>query len=150
MRLKQQDVKIITCSLQTNICKEVVGLRKHPQKEWISAKTLKKIESRRMKKAIVNNSLTKAEKARAQKEYADANKEVKRNIKTEKKNYINSLAKEAEEATYSGNMKQLYDTTRKLSSNMEDRKDQSRTKMGRACLKKKGNSAGGRSTSRNC
>ena len=71
-----------------------------------------------MKKPIVNNSCTRAEKVRAQKEYADANKEVKINIKTltDKKNYINSLAKEAEEATYSGNMKQLYDTTRKLSS----------------------------------
>ena len=31
------------------------------------------------------------------------------------RNCINSLAKEAEEAAYSGNMKQLYDTTRKLS-----------------------------------
>ena len=63
----------------------------------------------------MNNSRTRAEKARAQKEHADANKEVKRNIKTDKKNYINSLAKEAEEAAYGGNMKQLYDTTRKLS-----------------------------------
>ena len=61
-------------------CKEVVGFRKHQHKERISAKTLTKIESRRMKKAKVNNSHTRAEKARAQKEYADANKEVKRNI----------------------------------------------------------------------
>ena len=38
-----------------------------------------------MKKTIVNNSRTRAEKARAQKEYADANKEVKRNIKTDRK-----------------------------------------------------------------
>ena len=29
---------------------------------------------------------------------------------TEKKKYINSLAEEAKEAAYSGNMKQLYDT----------------------------------------
>ena len=55
----------------------------------------------------MNNSSTRAEKVRTQKEYADANKEVKRNIKTDKKNYINSLAKEAEEAACSGNMKQL-------------------------------------------
>ena len=61
-------------------CKEVVGFRKHQHKERISAKTLTKIESRRMKKANVNNSRNRAEKARAQKEYADANEEVKRNI----------------------------------------------------------------------
>ena len=64
----------------------------------------------------MNNSCTRAEKVRAQKEYKDANKEVKINIKTltDQKNYINSLEKEAEESTYNGNMKQLYDTTRKL------------------------------------
>ena len=32
-----------------------------------------------------------------------------------RKNYINSLAEETEEAAYSGNMKQLYDTSNKLS-----------------------------------
>ena len=36
-----------------------------------------------------------------------------------------------------------------LAVNMEDRKDQLRTKMGRPSLEKKGNSMGGRSTSRN-
>ena len=59
-------------------CKEVVDFRKHQRKEWISTETLKKIESRRKKKAIVKNSRTR---------YEDANKEVKRNIKTDKKNY---------------------------------------------------------------
>ena len=90
-----------------------------------------------MKKPIVNNSCTRAEKARAQKEYADANKEVKINIKTltDKKNYINSLAKEAEEATYSGNMKQLYDTTRKLSGKYGRKK---KKKNGKTVIGKEG------------
>ena len=38
------------------------------------------------------------------------NKGFKRNIKTDKKIYINSLAEEAEEAACSGNMKQLHYT----------------------------------------
>ena len=115
-------------------CKEVVGFRKHQHKEWISAKTLKKIESRRIKKAIVNNSRTRAEKARVQKEYADGNKEVK----TDKKNYINSLAKEAEEAAYSGNMKQLYDTTRKLSGKYGRPERPVKDKNGKTIIGKEG------------
>ena len=107
-------------------------------KEWKSAKALRKIESRKMKKAIVNSSRARAEKVRAQKEYADANKEVKRNIKTDKKNYINSLAKEAEEAAYSGNMKQLYDTTRKLSGKYGRPERPVKDKNGKTIIGKEG------------
>ena len=39
---------------------------------------------------------------------------MKKSIKTKKVNFIDSLAKEAEDAAARGNMKQLYDTTRKL------------------------------------
>ena len=44
-------------------------------KEWLLAETVKKIESRRRKKTIINNSYMTAEKARAQR-VAEANKEV--------------------------------------------------------------------------
>ena len=47
----------------------VVGLRKHRHTEWISVETLKKIESRRRKKAIVNKGRMRAEKERAQRVY---------------------------------------------------------------------------------
>ena len=57
-------------------------------------------------------------------EYANANKELKRNIKTGKKNSINGLAEVAEEAAWSGHITQLHDTTRKLSGiYMEDQRD---------------------------
>ena len=39
---------------------------------------------------------------------------MKKSVKTDKVNFIDSLAKEAEDAAARGNMKQLYDTTRKL------------------------------------
>ena len=42
---------------------------------------------------------------------------MKRNIKKDKKEYIDGLAAEAEQAAYSGNMKQLYDIIRRLSGN---------------------------------
>jgi hypothetical protein len=96
-------------------CQEVLGPMKHQQKEWISAETLRKIQERKQKKAAVNSSKTRASKVKVQKEYTDAHKEVKRNIKIDKRNYVEGLAAEAEEAIGSGNMKKLYDITKKLS-----------------------------------
>ena len=86
----------------------------------------------------MNNSRTRVEKARPQKEYADANKEVMRNIKTDKKTYINSLAKEAEEAAYRGNVKQLYDTTRKLSGKYGRPERPVKDKNGKTIIGKEG------------
>lgn len=63
----------------------------------------------------MNNSRTRAAKAKAQKDFTEAIREVKRSTRADKHKYINSLAEEAEEAVASNNMKQLYDTTKKLS-----------------------------------
>jgi hypothetical protein len=96
-------------------CQEVVGTKKHQQKEWITAETLNKIEDRKRKKATVNNSRTRAAKTKALSEYAEAHRVVKRSIKKDKKDYMDEMAAEAEQAAYCGNMKQLYDTTKRLS-----------------------------------
>ena len=96
-------------------CQEVIGPWKRHQKEWITTETLTKIENRKKKKAAFNNSRTRAAKAKAQEDYTKAHREVKKNIKKDKNDYIDGLAAEAEQAAYSGNMKQLYDTTKRLS-----------------------------------
>ena len=99
----------------TSTCQEVVGPRTPQQKEWISVETLRKVQMRKEKKTAVNNSCTRTAKAKVQEEYAEVNREVKKSIKVDKRNYIDSLAEEAEQAAGRGNMKELYDTTRKLS-----------------------------------
>ncbi|VDO88319.1 unnamed protein product [Schistosoma margrebowiei] len=99
----------------TSTCQEVLGLKKHHHKEWISIETLDKIKERKSKKAAINNSRTRAEKFQAQAEYIEANKQVKRSIRADKKKYVEELATTAEKAAREGNMKQLYDTTKKLS-----------------------------------
>ena len=91
-------------------CQEVVGYRKFQQKEWISTETQQGIQTRKEKKALVTNSRTRASKAKAQEEYTNINR-----IKADKRKYIDNLAEEAEDAARNENMKQLYDTTRKLS-----------------------------------
>ena len=54
-------------------------------KECITAGTLSKIEEVKRKKLDMNNSWTRLQKIKSQKEYTDANKEVKKSIKRDKK-----------------------------------------------------------------
>ncbi|VDP47792.1 unnamed protein product [Schistosoma margrebowiei] len=98
----------------TLTCQEVLGLKKYHHKEWISTETLDKIKERKNKKAAINNSRTRTEKVQAQAEYIEANKQVKRSIRADKKKYVEELATTVEKAPREGNMKQLYDTTKKL------------------------------------
>ncbi|VDP20716.1 unnamed protein product [Schistosoma margrebowiei] len=93
---------------------EVLGLKKHHHMEWISIETVDKIKERKNKKAAIKNNRTRAEKVQAQAEYIEANKQVKKSIRADKKKYVEELAKMAEKAAREGNLKQLYDTTKKL------------------------------------
>ncbi|VDO54807.1 unnamed protein product [Schistosoma margrebowiei] len=76
--------------------------------------TYQEIKERRNKKAAINNSRTRTEIIQAQTEYIEANKQVKKSIKVNKKKCVEELATTAEKAAREGNMKQLYDTTKKL------------------------------------
>ena len=62
----------------------------------------------------VNNSRTQTAKAEVQEEYKEVSRSVKRSFKADKRNYLESLAAEAEEAAYSGNMWDLYATIKNL------------------------------------
>ncbi|MGL5901241.1 MAG: reverse transcriptase domain-containing protein [Cetobacterium sp.] len=96
------------------ICQEVLGPKKHQHKEWISADSLSKIKKRKEKKMAISNSRTRAEKAKAQVEYTEANKQTKKSIRKDKRKHIDDLATAAEAAARENNMKELYDTTKKL------------------------------------
>ena len=61
-------------------CEETVGRKTRQHKEWITAKTLKKIQARKARKENLNNSRTRAGKAEAQKQYTIANKDIKSSI----------------------------------------------------------------------
>ncbi|VDP47982.1 unnamed protein product [Schistosoma curassoni] len=76
----------------TSTCDEILGHKKHHHKEWITVDTLDKIQERRNKKAAINASRTRAEKAKAQAEYTEINKQVKRSIRTDKRKYVEDLA----------------------------------------------------------
>ncbi|VDP21952.1 unnamed protein product [Schistosoma margrebowiei] len=105
----------------TSTCQEVLGLKKYHYKEWISTETLDKMKERKNKKAAINNSRTRAAKVQAQAEYIEANKQVKRSIRADKKKYVEELATTAKKAASEGNMKQLCDTTMKISGKYSKR-----------------------------
>ena len=97
-------------------CKETVGYRRAENKPWITPGTLAKVETRRTIKTKVNNSRTRTSKQEAHAQYQQANEEVKKSARKDKRSYYERLATEAEEAAGSRNMKALYDTARKLSN----------------------------------
>ena len=101
-------------------CEEVLGKKRVNHKEWISEDTIQKIEARKEKKNILNLSRTR--NAKAQKEYAAADKEVKASVKKDKNNFVEELASQAEEAAGQGNLKDLYMLTRKLSGKFQQSK----------------------------
>ena len=46
--------------------------------------------------------------------YTTANRKVKHSIRADKRKYVEALAVKAEEATHHGNLRDLYNTTKKL------------------------------------
>ena len=98
-----------------NTCEEVLGKKATQHKEWISADIIQKLEARKKRKTDLNTSRTKAAKAKAQTEYRTADGEVKRSIRKDKRDYIENLASQAEEAAGQGNLKDPYLVTKKLS-----------------------------------
>ncbi|VDP63486.1 unnamed protein product [Schistosoma mattheei] len=98
----------------TSTCQEVLSLNKHHHKKWISTATLDKIKERKNKKTAINIGRTRAEKVKAQAEYIEANKQVKKSIRADKQKYVEELATTVEKAAREGNIEQLCDTTEKL------------------------------------
>ncbi|VDO50788.1 unnamed protein product [Schistosoma margrebowiei] len=100
--------------------------------------TLDKIKERKNKKTSINNSRTRAEEVQAQAEYTEADKQVKRSIRDDKKKYVEELATTSEKAAIEGNMKHLYDTTKKLAGKYSKPKRPVKDKEGRPITKIQG------------
>ena len=95
------------------MCQEFLDCEKHCHKEWISIETLDKIQEKVNKKTAIDNSRLRAGKVKAQVEYTEANKRVKRSIKTDKKKHVEDLVMTEEKEAKERNVRQLHDTTKK-------------------------------------
>ena len=74
---------------------------------------------RSLARTVLNNSSTRAAKAKAQEEYTAVDREVKRSIKKDKRDYIDDLARQAETAVGQENLRDLYLVTKKLTGKFQ-------------------------------
>ena len=100
--------------------KSVLGHRQRKSKTWISATSWRKIDERRKLKKIEE---TRSERIRERRriEYNEKNKEVKRSLRADKREWANVLAREAEEAARNGNLKEVYEVTKTLCNDLPRR-----------------------------
>ena len=63
---------------------------------------------------MLNWSRTRAKKAEALIRYSKANREVKQSIRKDRRNFVDDLARQEEEAAGKGDVKELYSITRML------------------------------------
>jgi hypothetical protein len=96
-------------------CDKVLGKASHKRKNWISSDTWNKMDERRKLKEKLNQAVTRQQKRQAQREYSEKDMEVKRSCKNDKRTYANNLTRDAEEAARKGDIKTLYNITRRLS-----------------------------------
>ena len=101
-------------SIYGESAREIVGLKKRNDKEWISKDTMRAIEERKMEKAKLITCKSERLKARQHQRYSRANTKVKRQARRDKRRYLEGLASEAEEAARRKEQSTVYKITRKL------------------------------------
>lgn len=94
---------------------KVLGVLQPDRKEWMLDPTWEKVEQRRAAKAAINVARTRNGKMIATQKWHQINKEVKKLCKQDRNKWANDLADEAEHAARTGNLRTLYDTTKRLS-----------------------------------
>ena len=101
--------------MYSSTCEEVLGKAKREQKAWISENTWRLVEERRVVKAKLEAAKTRQQKLATVERYNEKNHEVKRSCRRDKRQRIDEIARETEEAAEQRDMKRVYDTTRLLS-----------------------------------
>ena len=94
--------------------KEILGYRKRKNQEWISPNSWKEIEERKKLKNKIDSTRSERIKDRLREQYRTKDKEIKKSLRRDKRSWVNSIAQEAESAASQGQMKGVYDATRKL------------------------------------
>ena len=96
-------------------CDAVLGKLPANRKTWITDETWQKVEKRKELKQKLNQARTRMRRQEAAREYKKMAKDVKKQLRDDKRAYINEIAEQAEQAAYKGDLKSLYATTKTLS-----------------------------------
>ncbi|XP_078381429.1 uncharacterized protein LOC144664193 [Oculina patagonica] len=92
----------------------ILGIRRRKKEEWRQQGTWDKINERKQMKEKINSTRSERVKDRCRKKYQELDKEVKRMAKRGKKDYVENLAEEAEEAAARQDLKTLYTISKTL------------------------------------
>ena len=99
---------------------KVLGFRRKKKEEWIKEETWKKIDERRQTKEKINNTRSERLKEKNRSFYSELNKQVKRMTRADKKDYVEKLADEAEEAAGRNDLKTLYKINKQLNNGFKN------------------------------
>ena len=99
---------------------KVLGFRRKKKEEWIKEETWKKIDERRQTKEKINNTRSERLKEKHRSFYSELNKQVKRMTRADKKDYIEKLADETEEAAGRNDLKTLYKINKQLNNGFKN------------------------------
>ena len=101
-------------SVVNESAKTVLGYKMKKSKSWITADSWKEIENRRAMKRMVDNAKSSRQRTLKREEYQRLDKEVKSSLRKDKREWSNNIAQESEDAARQGQMKGVYEATRKL------------------------------------
>jgi len=110
---------------------EVLGRLPSNRKQWISDDTWQKVETRKKLRQQVNQAKTRLQKQHASTVYNEMAKEVKKSLRSDKRQYFNEIAEQAESAALKGDLKTLYSTTKQLSGRRNNPNRPVRDKKGK-------------------
>ena len=110
-RIEQKWQKIKDAYTETEM--NVLGHRKKKCQSWISTESWRKIEERRKLKRKIDDARSERLKNKARNEYREKDKETKRSLRQDKRDWVNNIA-QAEDAARQGQMKGVYEATRRL------------------------------------
>ena len=92
-RIEQKWQKIKDAYTETAM--NVLGHRKKKCQSWISTESWRKLEERRKLKRKMDDARSVRLKNKARNEYREKDKEIKRSLRKDKRNWINNIAQEA-------------------------------------------------------
>ena len=98
----------------TETSQKILGHRKKQRKDWISDKTWDLIEERKAKKHKLLACKSPEAREQLSQEYKAKNTEVKKSSRRDKRNYIDNLTSEAQNAADRGDTRTVYKITKSL------------------------------------
>ncbi|KAK9707846.1 hypothetical protein QE152_g27588 [Popillia japonica] len=108
----------------------VLGGTQTPIKEWMSKDTWNKIEERKKLKIRILHERRTHEKRKLEQLYTQQDKQIKKAVRSDKRNFTEGILREAEKAAAQNDMRTLYNTTRKLAGKKVTYHRQIRNKEG--------------------